>query len=275
MITSNAAVPLADALEESEFGGKAVQLGASIRAGLPVPPGIALAADLAAAAAARKPAATAFVCGLIACVNPPLAVRSSCVGEDAAAASFAGQHRTSLGVRTVEQLLEAIEAVWRSGRSDGALAYRRKLGLTDEPRMGIVIQQLVEPVVAGVMFTRNPVTGADERLIEAAWGLGEVVVQGIVTPDTYRLSPAGEVLERISGYKDRAVRCNPDGSTDLEPVSADLVSTLCLNDNELGLLQDLAARCDDSFEGPSDIEWALADGVGYLLQRRPITRVRT
>jgi pyruvate, water dikinase len=141
--------------------------------------------------------------------------------------------------------------------------------------MGVVIQRLVEPDVAGVMFTRNPVTGADERLIEAAWGLGEAVVQGLITPDTYRISGDGTVLERIAGYKDRALRYQSPGSTALEPVSSHLWEALCLGDGQLSVLHDLACRCEESFDGPSDIEWALAHDDVYLLQRRPITAVAT
>jgi pyruvate,water dikinase len=268
-------VSLADARDESQFGGKAVQLGAALRAGLPVPPGVALAAELARAVASREPDALAVVDDLLTSIDPPLAVRSSCAGEDSAAASFAGQYHTSLGVRTLGQLADAIDAVWRSARSAGAIAYRRKLGLHGEPEMGAVIQKLVQPDVAGVMFTRNPVTGADERLIEAAWGLGEVVVQGLVTPDTFRVDPAGKVLDVNCGCKNRALRYQPDGSTAFEPVSPRLVDAPCLNATELRFLHDLACLCEESFEGPSDIEWALADGAVYLLQRRPITGIST
>jgi pyruvate, water dikinase len=201
MTTSYAPVPLAEAFEEEEFGGKAVQLGTAIRAGLPVPPGMALGAGWVAALAARDPTATTALSGLRGGATGPLAVRSSCVGEDSTGASFAGQHLTKLGVRTAEQLADAIRAVWESGCSEAALAYRRRLGLTGEPRMGVVVQQLVEAEVAGVLFTRNPVTGADERVIEAAWGLGESVVQGMVTPDLYRVGRRGEVLERRVGHK--------------------------------------------------------------------------
>jgi pyruvate,water dikinase len=273
VIASHTAVSLSDAREESQFGGKAVQLGAALRSGLPVPPGLAITAELAAAVAAHEPAAIVVIRELFSSIDPPLAVRSSCVGEDSAGASFAGQHHTTLGVSTLEQLTDAINAVWRSARSEAALAYRRKLGLGETSRMAVVIQQLVEPDVAGVMFTRNPVTGADERLIEAAWGLGEVVVQGLVTPDTYRLSRTGEVLDRTGGHKDRALRYQPDGGTAFEPIPPDLAGALCLNDAELSLLHDLARRCEQSFQGPSDIEWALADETAYLLQRRPITKV--
>jgi pyruvate,water dikinase len=269
---SYAAVPLGEAREESEFGGKAVQLGAAIRAGLPVPPGMALGTEVVAAAAAGDPAATAVLSNLRESLKGPLAVRSSCVGEDSAVASFAGQHQTRLNVRTAEQLADAVGDVWRSGRSEAALAYRRKLGLGEEPRMGVVVQQLVEPEVAGVLFTRNPVTGAEERLIEAAWGLGESVVQGLVTPDIYRVSCSGEVLERTPGTKDVAVHILPEGGTREAEVPAELVCALCLDDKQLRELHALAMRCEKTFGGTQDLEWAFAGGALYLLQRRVVTK---
>jgi pyruvate,water dikinase len=269
---SAAPVRLADARDERELGGKAVQLGAALRAGLPVPDGVALPASLVETAAAGKPAAAAALSDLYTALAGPLAVRSSCVGEDSTAASFAGQHLTRLNVRSAEQLIEAVTAVWRSGRDESALAYRRKLGLEGEPKMGVVVQALVEPEVAGVLFTRHPVTGADERVIEAAWGLGESVVQGLVTPDLYRIDPCGEVIERLPGRKDIAIRSLPSGGTSEQPLASDLVDEPCLDDRQLALLHDLACRCEAAFEGPSDVEWAYANQALYLLQRRAITR---
>lgn len=124
-----------------------------------------------------------------------------------------------------------------------------------------------------MLFTRNPVTGADERVMEASWGLGETVVQGLVTPDLYRLSGAGEVLERTPGQKRVAIRPLADGSTGRQPIAAGLADVLCLGDTELTALHVLALRYEQSFEGASDIEWALAGGRLYLLQHRRITRV--
>ena len=271
MIATGAAVPLADARDESRFGGKAVQLGAAARAGLPVPAGIALSAALVDALATGG--AADELNSILDALDAPLAVRSSAVGEDAPRASFAGQHATRLNVTSALQLAEAVAAVWRSGRSEGALAYRRKLGLDGEPRMGMVVQELVDAEVAGVLFTRNPLTGADERVIEAAWGLGEAVVQGLVTPDLYRVSRAGEVLARTAGHKQFAIRPLADGSTAPEPVAPGLAEALCLADAELMALHVLARACEQRFEGPSDIEWALAGGTLYLLQHRRITRV--
>ena len=268
----NAAVPLVDARDESRFGGKAVQLGAAARAGLPVPRGVALPAELVEELVRHGPAAAALA-SVVRALEGQLAVRSSAVGEDAAAASFAGQHETRLNVRTPAELAEAVGAVWRSARSDAALAYRRRLGLDDEPSMGVVVQQLVEADVAGVLFTRNPVTGADERVIEAAWGLGEAVVQGLVTPDLYRVSRTGQVLERTAGHKSIAIRPLRGGSTASEPVAPNLVDALCLGDAELTALHLLALRCEESFDGARDIEWALAGGDLHVLQQRPITRI--
>jgi pyruvate,water dikinase len=271
VIASGTAVALAEAYDEGELGGKAVQLGAATRAGLPVPEGVALPAALVAAVAAGDPAAVTELSGVRDALPGPLAVRSSCADEDSAAASFAGQHLTRLNVRSLDQLIEAVAAVWHSGRSASALAYRRKLGIEGDPRMGVVVQRLLDPEVSGVLFTRPPVTGADERVIEATWGLGEAVVQGLVTPDRYRLSPTGEVLERSPGRKQVAIRAQPDGGAAVEPVAAHLVQALCLDDRRLTSLHALARRCEEAFQGPSDLEWAFTDTNLHLLQRRAIT----
>jgi pyruvate,water dikinase len=270
VITTEAAIPLGEATAEEEFGGKAVQLGEAIRAGLPVPPGVALGAHLVETVARGNPDARAALATVRARLEGPLAVRSSCIGEDSSSASFAGQHETTLGVHTTEELVEAVGAVRRSGSSPEAHGYRRRLGLGDQARMAVVVQRLVDAEVAGVLFTRHPVSGADERLVEAAWGLGESVVQGSVTPDRYRLARDGAVLDRTAGRKAHAVRARP-GGTIAEPVEGDRVGALCLDDDALAALHRLALRCEESFPGPSDIEWAFAGGALWLLQRRPLT----
>ena len=266
------AVPLADARDEQAFGGKAVQLGASIRAGLPVPDGFALPAELVEAVARGDEAAGAQLAAIAAGLTVPLAVRSSAVGEDSAAASFAGQHATFLNVSGVRAVIEAVEAIWRSAWSKSALAYRRRVGAEDQVRIGAVVQQLVAAEVSGVLFTHNPVTGADELVVEASWGLGEAIVQGLVIPDRFRIGRDGEVLERTTGSKEMAVRLQADGDTRHEPVERGLIEELCLATAELHALHELATRCDDVFgPGPHDIEWAFAGGALYLLQRRPVT----
>ncbi len=264
-------VALADVCDEMAFGGKAVQLGTAIRAGLPVPDGIALDASLVEAVAQGDPAACRDLEKLGSELGP-FAVRSSAIGEDSAGASFAGQHATVLNVRGVAALIQAIEVVWRSAWSESALAYRQRVQAAGPVRIGVVVQRLVAAGVAGVLFTRNPVTGADEIVIEASWGLGEAVVQGLVVPDFYRVAQTGEVVERRSGVKKLALRRLDGGGTQPEPVEPGLIDCLCVSDTKLWQLAQIASRCSEVFgPGPHDVEWAFEAGVPYLLQRRPIT----
>ncbi len=266
------AVPLAKARDEALFGAKAVGLGQATRAGVPIPPGIALSGALVEAVAAGKGRALKKVVSLARSLPVPLAVRSSAVDEDGADASFAGQHLTLLNVLSVDDLSSALREIWWSANSDSVITYRKRVGLFTRPSIGVVVQSLLDPEVAGVMFTQNPISGADERMIEASWGLGEVVVAGRVIPDTFRLDRSGTVLERTAGVKKVAVRTLPDGGTVEEEVPVDLVERLCLDDDQLGELSALAARCDQAYGPARDIEWAIADNKLYLLQCRAITR---
>ena len=146
-----------------------------------------------------------------------------------------------------------------------------RVGLFTRPSVGVVVQSLLDPDAAGVMFTENPVTGADERVIEASLGLGEAVVAGLVIPDTYRVDCTGEVLERAPGLKRVAIRSLPDGGTFEEQVPTELTEKLCLDDDQLAALHELANRCDAVYGKARDIEFAFADGTLYLLQCRAVT----
>lgn len=265
-------VPLAEAHEEAVFGSKAVGLGEAARGGLPLPPGIALAGSIVEDVASGDEEAIRTVNQAVEGLPVPLAVRSSAVDEDGANASFAGQHITLLNIRTVEAVSDAVREVWWSANSDSAITYRQRVGLLHRPSVGVVVQSLLAPAVAGVMFTQNPINGADERIIEASWGLGEAVVAAQVIPDTYRIDRDGTVLERTAGFKKIAIRALPDGGTFEEPVAAELMEALCLSDEDLGGLHSLATRCEALYGPGRDIEWAIADGSLYLLQCRAITR---
>jgi pyruvate,water dikinase len=201
-----------------------------------------------------------------------VAVRSSAVGEDGARVSFAGQHLTRLGVTRDDALVEAVTEVWQSGRSEAAVAYRARLGVSGEPEIAVVVQQMVDAECAGVMFTKNPVDGSDERVIEGAWGLGEAVVSGLVEPDRYRLARGGAVIEESIGEKDLAVRLRPGGDTEEVEVTAEQRRRPCLDARRLHQLEALAARCESAFDGPHDIEWAFMGDRLFLLQRRAVTR---
>jgi Pyruvate phosphate dikinase, AMP/ATP-binding domain/Cyclic nucleotide-binding domain len=264
-------VPLAEARETSIFGSKAVGLGDAIRDGLPVPPGIALSGPVVEAVASEDEQVIARVADAVRGLRAPLAVRSSAVDEDGKDASFAGQHLTLLNVPSVDEVPTALREIWWSANSDSAITYRQRVGLFTRPSVGVVVQSLLDPDAAGVMFTENPVTGADERVIEASWGLGEAVVAGLVIPDTYRVDRTGQVLERTPGLKRVAIRSLPDGGTFEEQVPAELTEKLCLDDGQLAELNELAIRCEAVYGKARDIEFAFADGTLYLLQCRAVT----
>lgn len=266
-------VALAAAEPEQRFGGKAAALARTARAGLPVPEGFAISWDTVASSAAGDASAQLEIIAAYERCGGAVAVRSSAVGEDSEGSSFAGQHLTLLNVRSPERLLDAIVAIHDSVHAGSALSYREKMGVSAERRIAVVVMAMVDAEMAGVLFTRNPITGAKESTIEAAWGLGESVVSGLVSPDRFRVRPDGTILERTAGRKDAIVRYGADGGVIEEELHGATVTDLCLTDEQLLALHQLGAACEAHFGTPQDVEWAWADGRVHLLQSRPITRV--
>ena len=228
-------VPLVKAHETALFGSKAVGLGQAIRDGLPVPPGVALSGAIVEAVAAGNDRAIKQVAKTARPLGGPLAVRSSAVDEDGADASFAGQHLTLLNVPSSEQLGAALSEIWWSANSDSAITYRQRVGLFTRPSVGVVVQALLDPESAGVMFTQNPINGADERMIEASWGLGEAVVAGQVIPDSYRIASVGRgaASGRRGSRRSRSGRCRR-AAPSRRRSQPELVEQLCLDDGQLG-----------------------------------------
>lgn len=263
---------LSDAAEPSRFGGKAAGLARAVRAGLPVPPGVAVAWPTVDALGRGDRGAEDELRALAGGWDRDrgLAVRSSAVGEDGGRTSFAGQHLSLLNV-AADRVIEAARAVWRSGRDDAALGYRRRMGAGGAARMGVVIQELVSADVAGVLFTRNPVDGADEVLVEASWGLGTAVVDGRVIPDRFRIDAGGDVVETALGRKGVAVRPRAGGGSDEVPVHPAVARAASLDRPRLERLHALARRCEDAFGPGQDIEWAFTGDALHLLQVRPLT----
>lgn len=261
-------VGLGAAADPLVYGGKAAGLARLVRAGLPVPPGLALpasaVADLAGGGSAQQLVAA------VASLGPSLAVRSSAVGEDGAHASFAGQHRTELAV-PVADVGAAVVRVAASAHSAAAIAYRRRMDVQGPVAMAAVVQEMVVPDTAGVLFTRNPLDGRPERVIEAAYGLGEAVVAGLVIPDRYHLAIGGALLDAQVGDKDVEVVPDPGGGTAQRAVDPARARARALDDAALAELERLAACCEAAFGGPCDVEWAMAGGRSWLLQARPVT----
>lgn len=204
---------------------------------------------------------------------PRVAVRSSAVDEDGPLASFAGQHETLLNIVGLNALIEAIEHSWQSARTEQALAYRRKHGLTvDDIGLAVLVQKLIVADVAGVMFSANPVNGCrDELVVSASWGLGESVVGGTVTPDSWVVREQSmEVLDERLGDK-QVMTVIADGGTKEVDVPRFMRNQPSLSSDQILEVARLGQRLQEEKGWPVDIEFAYASGQLYLLQCRPIT----
>ncbi len=197
------------------------------------------------------------------------AVRSSATAEDLAEASFAGQQDTFLNV-TPEELLDALKACWASLWSERAIAYRQTQRIANEGlAMAVVIQEMCEADVSGVLFTVAPFN-KNASIIESNWGLGESVVSGAITPDSFQVSrETGEFLER-----NVATKCEMVTAAGVSEVPATQQDVPSLTDAQLKELTQLGRQVETHYGQPMDIEWALADGQFVLLQSRYITTPR-
>jgi pyruvate,water dikinase len=205
--------------------------------------------------------------------DPPVAVRSSATAEDLPEMSFAGQQDTYLNVRGGEKVLEAVRRCWASLWTARALAYRAKAGTRpDGVAIAVVVQRLVPADVAGVLFTANPVNGArDEIVITAAWGLGEAIVSGHVTPDTLVVDKqTGAIRSQDVAAKTVMTVRLAEGTCD-QPVPADKRTAPALEPAQAAELARIGAQIEQLYRLPMDIEWALQNGRPFIVQARPIT----
>jgi phosphohistidine swiveling domain-containing protein len=205
--------------------------------------------------------------------NPAVAVRSSATAEDLPEASFAGQQETYLNVSGAGEVLEATKKCWASLWTARALGYRARQEIApDNVALAVVVQLLVNAEAAGILFTANPLTGArDQALVSAAWGLGEAVVGGAVTPDSYVIDKQrAEVIEQqIADKQVMTVRTN--GGTREKAVPENLRRVPVLSEKAALELAQLGLQIEEIYERPMDIEWAVADGEFAIVQARPIT----
>ncbi|PCC70772.1 phosphoenolpyruvate synthase [Nannocystis exedens] len=202
-----------------------------------------------------------------------VAVRSSATSEDAGATSFAGMHETYTNVVGTAALCERIVACWASAYGQRALAYRKAEGIGEEPTIAVVVQAMVDAARSGVMFTADPASGDREMIvIEAAFGLGEVVVGGQVEVDTYVLAKAGPTVRsaRVGAKQFKIVR-DARGHESKVSLGTDEAHRRVLADEELLQLARLGAQVEAHYGAPQDVEWAEAGGRFFLVQTRPIT----
>jgi len=207
--------------------------------------------------------------------DPFVAVRSSASAEDLPDASFAGQQETFLNVDR-DGLLDCIKQCWASLFTQRAIYYRAQQGFAAEAvDMAVVVQRMVDAEQSGVLFTSHPSTGDARMIIEAAWGLGEAVVSGSVSPDNYVIErDTGEVSETtVAEKKVQCLRDPETGETVLEDVPEDRRRAQVLDENEIAELVELGEVVEAHYDQPQDVEWAIARSEVYMLQSRPITTI--
>lgn len=271
-------------------GGKTANLS-RLAGDYPVPPGFCLTAEAARLALAAVPTDGGTGSGMPAALfdelegayrtlgerlglpDPCVAVRSSATDEDGQDASFAGQHDTFLNVRGLDGVAAAVRGCWQSAATARALDYRQQHGLqTTEVQLAVLVQHLVAADVAAVVFSCNPVTGqCDEVMINASWGLGESIVGGTVTPDTYVVAKSDFALRStVIGAKQRMTVAVPGGTREVE-VPRLLRDVPCLDLAQAAAMARLACSLEETMGWPADVECAYRGDQLFLLQCRPIT----
>lgn len=204
-----------------------------------------------------------------------VAVRSSATAEDLPGASFAGQYDSFLNVLSLPQIADSLLKAWASLYSVRAISYALSNGISFEKvRMAVVIQQQLHPHVSGVMFTQDPLTGANRLVVNAALGLGEGVVDGTMPADQFTVEPGnGKIIRSEVAAKETMMVVAPGGGTQRSPVPESQRSKPALSETQLEELAALGSRLEGLLDGPQDIEFAFEDGGVQCLQARPITGV--
>ncbi len=205
--------------------------------------------------------------------DPRVAVRSSAVEEDGATRSFAGQYETYLNIVGVDAVAEAVVRCWTSVRTDRVLAYHREQGMTIEGvRLAVLVQQLIPADTSAVVFSANPVTGSrDEVVINAGWGLGESIVSGTVTPDSYVIRKSDLAVVSCDIAEKRRMTVLTHEGTQEVPVSRGQQRSPSIDDTRVVELARLGMALEVAMGWPVDIECAYQGRDLYLLQCRPIT----
>jgi len=220
------------------------------------------------------------LCERCACEAVPVAVRSSATAEDLPDASFAGEHDTFLWVRGADDVLRQLACCWSSLFTARAIAYRHERGYGhDVVAMSVGVQKMVRPTASGVAFTLNPGNGDRSQVaVEAAWGFGEGIVSGEVTPDSFLVDKVlGEIVQRTISDKAFEYRLGEGDRVERVPVDDARRGAPSLGDDQVKAVARLARQAERHYGSPQDVEWALdadrAEGgpAVTLLQARPET----
>jgi len=203
-----------------------------------------------------------------------VAVRSSATVEDTAQYSFAGMFESFLNVRGPDELMRRVRDCWASTFGARVLFYRFEQGLPRDVPIAVIVQKMINAAKSGVLFTVDPATRDSDRLvIEAAWGLGEVVVGGRVTPDRYVVDrKTRQIVSRAPGQKTfMLTRDERTGENVRIDLPAEKAAASVLSDDEVFALADIGWKDEAHYGAPQDAEWAIEDGTIHVVQTRPIT----
>src|SRR5438132_7035796 len=200
------------------------------------------------------------------------AVRSSATAEDLPTASFAGQQDTYLNIIGKEAILKHISKCWASLFTDRAVIYRMQNGFDHKKvHLSVVIQKMVYPEAAGIMFTADPITSNRKLLsIDASFGLGEALVSGLVSADCYKVQEE-EIVDKMIATKKLAIYGLKEGGTETLQIAPDQQKTQTLTEQQILQLARIGRQIEAYFGCPQDIEWCLVDDTFYIVQSRPIT----
>ncbi len=202
-----------------------------------------------------------------------VAVRSSATAEDLPEASFAGQQETYLNIHGIDEVLDAVKKCWASLWTARAIAYRIKNNIDQSTvALAVVVQEMVDAEAAGILFTANPINGhRDEMVINAAWGLGEAIVGGLVSPDTIVADKATGKVKQYDVAEKTVITVRTEKGTSQEKLEDGRRSSKVLNEAEVIELMDIARGIESFYGSPQDIEWCRADGKFFIVQSRPVT----
>lgn len=200
------------------------------------------------------------------------AVRSSATAEDLPHASFAGQQDTYLNIIGVDAILQHISKCWASLFTDRAVIYRMQNGFDhSQVYLSVVVQRMVFPLASGILFTADPITSNRKLLsIDASFGLGEALVSGLVSADSYKVQE-GEIVSKRIATKTLAIYGLKEGGTETKQIDPDQQKTQTLTEQQILQLARIGRQIEAYFGYPQDIEWCLADDTFYIVQSRPIT----
>jgi len=275
-------IPFSEIQAGDVVGGKAKNLARLYQSHFPVPKGFVITTDAFELIIQGNQNSNLWVFPALlrqeieaaykAYVQPPVAVRSSCSAEDLGQSSFAGQYESILNVTSLN-LLESIKRCLLSVYEGHTQSYlTQRFSAVETPAMSVIVQELVDADIAGVVFSKNPITGSEDKIvINASFGLGEAIVSGLVTPDFYVLPKQGPTfITRELGEKECKTVLDQHG-TRLTETTAEEKSSFSLRDEQLHELKEVAMAIETLFGHPVDLEFAYRRGKLHILQARPIT----